>query len=112
MTCLASAHYIVKDNRIVQCIPASEVAWHAGPKANYTSLGIEVIPANKEGKFSDLSIETLIYCVSTLPRLPLMRHYDWTQKDCPLYYTPFAADGNKHWEELKARIEEEIWNED
>jgi N-acetylmuramoyl-L-alanine amidase CwlA len=108
----ASAHYIIKDDRIVQCIPVSEVAWHAGSKANYSSIGIEVIPANKEGMFSDTTIETLIYCISLLPKLKLVRHYDWTQKDCPLYYTPLVEDGDEHWQELKQRIEAEAWNED
>jgi N-acetylmuramoyl-L-alanine amidase CwlA len=108
----ASAHFIVKDNRIMQCIPTAEIAYHAGPKANFSSFGIEVIPANVDGKFSDTSIDTLIYCISTLPKLPLKRHYDWTQKDCPLYYTPFSKDGNKYWRELVAAIEEEAWNED
>jgi N-acetylmuramoyl-L-alanine amidase len=108
----ASAHFIVKDNRIMQCIPLSEVAWHAGPKANYTSIGIEVIPANKLGKFSTLSIDTLIYCISTLPKLDLLRHYDWTGKDCPLYYTPLSEGGQDRWEQLVSTITEEAWNED
>jgi N-acetylmuramoyl-L-alanine amidase len=108
----ASAHFIIKDDRIMQCIPLSEVAWHCGSKGNYASYGIEVVPADKEGKFSEQSIETLIYCISTLPKLPLKRHYDWTQKDCPLYYTPFTKDGNKHWQDLVAAIESEAWNED
>jgi N-acetylmuramoyl-L-alanine amidase len=105
----ASAHYIIKDDRIVQCIPTSEVAWHAGPKANYSSIGIEVVPANKDGKFSDTSIETLIYCISLLPKLELLRHYDWTEKDCPLYYTPFSDGGQDRWQQLVAAITEEAW---
>jgi N-acetylmuramoyl-L-alanine amidase len=108
----ASAHFIIKDKRIVQCIPTGEVAWHAGPKANYSSIGIEVIPANKDGRFSDDSIETLIYCCSTLAKLPLRRHYDWTGKNCPLYYTPLVPDGDEHWQELVTAITEEAWNED
>jgi N-acetylmuramoyl-L-alanine amidase CwlA len=108
----ASAHYIIKNDRLMQCIPIYEVAWHCGCKGNYTSIGIEVIPINKEGKFSDRSIETLIYCISLLPKVQLLRHYDWTKKDCPLYYTPFSKDGDDHWRELVAAIEEEAWNED
>jgi N-acetylmuramoyl-L-alanine amidase CwlA len=108
----ASAHFIVKDDRIMQCIPTSEVAWHCGSKGNYTSIGIEVVPANEKGVFSDESIETLIYCVSTLPKIELLRHYDWTKKDCPRYYTPLVEYGRKYWEELKDRIEKEAWSED
>jgi N-acetylmuramoyl-L-alanine amidase CwlA len=109
----ASAHFIIKDDRIMQCIPTGEVAWHCGGKGNYTSFGIEVIPANKEGKFSDLSIDTLIYCISTLPAHSiLLRHYDWTKKDCPLYYTPLSEGGQERWEWLITAITEEAWNED
>jgi N-acetylmuramoyl-L-alanine amidase CwlA len=107
----ASAHFIVKEDRIVQCIPLAEVAWHCGCNGNYTSIGIEVIPKNKAGEFSELTVETLIYCVSTLPKLELRRHYDWTKKDCPLYYTPLSEGGQKRWEQLAAAIREEAWNE-
>jgi N-acetylmuramoyl-L-alanine amidase CwlA len=108
----ASAHFIVKDERIMQCIPLSEVAWHCGSKGNYSSIGIEVIPSNTEGRFSDQSIDTLIYCISTLPKVKLLRHYDWTQKNCPLYYTPLSEGGQERWEWLKSAITEEAWNED
>jgi N-acetylmuramoyl-L-alanine amidase len=106
----ASAHFIVKDKRIMQCIPLAEVAWHCGSKGNYTSFGIEVIPADTTGRFSSVTIETLIYCVSLLPKLELLRHFDWTQKDCPRYYTSFT-DGETRWKELKALINAEAWNE-
>jgi N-acetylmuramoyl-L-alanine amidase CwlA len=108
----ASAHFIVKENRIMQCIPLAEVAWHCGCKGNYSSIGIEVIPVDTTGRFSDTTIETLIYCISTLPKLELLRHFDWTQKDCPLYYTPLSAGGQERWEQLVAAITEEAWNED
>jgi N-acetylmuramoyl-L-alanine amidase CwlA len=95
----------------MQCIPLYEVAWHCGCKGNYTSYGIEVIPADVTGRFSDLTIETLIYCISTLPKLELLRHYDWTKKDCPLYYTPLSDGGQTRWEQLTSAIEMEAWNE-
>lgn len=84
----ASAHFIIKDDEVLQCWPLSKVAWHAGCKAgNDTSIGIEVIPENKEGKFSEQSIATLKELLETLPKLPIVRHYDWTGKACPAYYT-------------------------
>lgn len=114
----ASAHYIVKDDKCVQCIPENEVAWHTGGKGNYSSIGIEVIPMNKMGEFSLDTIETLIKLLKQLPKLELKRHYDWTQKDCPRYYTPIQTltgaegrvenppGGEARWEELKAQLEE------
>lgn len=97
----ASAHYIIKDSECLQCIPENEVAWHAGGKGNYSSLGIEVIPMNIAGEFSQDSIDTLIELLKQLPKLPLLRHYDWTGKECPLYYV-----NEDRWITLKNELEE------
>lgn len=92
----ASAHFIVKDDEVLQCWPIDKIAWHAGCRiGNYTSIGIEVIPCDKEGRFSDKSIMTLKELLNTLPNRPLIRHYDWTGKDCPKFY----VDRQK-WTEL------------
>lgn len=91
----ASAHFIVKDSEVLQCWPTNKVAWHAGCKqGNDTSIGIEVIPMNVEGEFSKLSIKTLRQLLDTLPLVPVIRHYDWTGKECPKYYC------NSRWEQL------------
>ena len=101
----ASAHFIIKNNECLQCWPLDTVAWHAGCRAgNYTSLGIEVVPEDTSGKFSDASINTLKDLVKYIngvvkKKLPIVRHYDWTGKDCPKYY----LDNNK-WEELLSKI--------
>ncbi len=96
----ASAHFIIKDDECLQCWPTDTVAWHAGCRAgNYTSLGIEIIPMNKDGEFSKQSIQTLKELLHTLPKLPLVRHYDWTGKECPKYY----CDVNK-WQQLLLKL--------
>lgn len=96
----ASAHFIIKDNRCVQCWEIDQIAWHAGCRqGNYTSIGIEVIPKNEAGEFSDESIETLKELLNTLPRLPLVRHYDWTKKACPKFYC-----NDKEWNKLLKRL--------
>lgn len=99
------AHYIIKDNVCWQCIPDDEVAWHCGSAGNYTSIGIEVIPATAEGQFSDASIESLVTLLTLLKKVPLVRHYDWTGKDCPLYYTPLSDGGEERWLALKKHLE-------
>jgi len=83
-----SAHFIIKDDECLQCWPINKAAWHAGCRAgNYTSIGIEVIPENEAGKFSEKSIATLKELLDRyFPNLPLVRHYDWTGKECPKYY--------------------------
>jgi N-acetylmuramoyl-L-alanine amidase CwlA len=100
----ASAHYIVKDADVLQCIPTSEVAWHCGSKGNYTSLGIEVVPASIQGEFSETSIATLKELLGTLPHVELRRHYDWTGKDCPLWYTPLSDGGEDRWNKLREEL--------
>ena len=98
----ASAHYIIKDDECLQCWPENKVAWHAGcASGNKSSIGIEIIPCNKEGEFSEKSIQTLKELIATFPKMPIIRHYDWTGKDCPKYY----IDNNK-WTELLNKIME------
>lgn len=99
----ASAHYIIKDDECMQCWPDGKIAWHAGCSAgNKTSIGIEVIPCNVAGEFSEKSIKTLKELIATFPKMPIIRHYDWTGKDCPKYY----LDTQK-WKELLAKISKE-----
>lgn len=96
----ASAHFIVKEDEVMQCWPTDKIAWHAGCKAgNNTSIGIEVIPCNIQGRFSEKTIRTLKELLDTLPRLPLVRHFDWTGKDCPSYYC-----NNNEWNELLEKL--------
>jgi N-acetylmuramoyl-L-alanine amidase len=96
----ASAHYIVKNKDVLHCVPDDEVAWHCGSEGNYTSIGIEVVPATNSGMFGADTISTLKALLKTLPDVPLKRHYDWTSKDCPRYYTPLSEGGSGRWDEL------------
>ena len=105
----ASAHFILKDADIIQCVPLNEIAWHSGDSRNQDSIGIEVIPMNVQGEFSRFTIDTLKLLVQhirkeTGKQLPLERHFDGAQKkDCPRFYTPLSeiANGQERWENLK-----------
>ncbi|MDR2965579.1 MAG: peptidoglycan recognition protein family protein [Treponema sp.] len=116
----ASAHFIVKDADVIQCLPLNEVGWHAGDSRNFDSIGIEVIPMNIEGEFSKLSIDTLKLVIQHIRNeignnLKLERHFDGVQeKDCPRFYTPLSdmvtreeqynhvpMQGQERWEKLK-----------
>jgi N-acetyl-anhydromuramyl-L-alanine amidase AmpD len=118
----ASAHFVVKDQDVLACIPSNEVAWHAGnQKGNYYSIGIENIPKNVAGEFSEETINTLKeLCADLKKKYPtitdVVRHYDWTKKDCPRFYTPVTTlvgdggrvanppGGEERWLELKKKI--------
>ena len=83
----ASAHYIIKDDVCMQCWPDDKVAWHAGCRAgNTTSIGIEVIPQDTDGRFSKQSIKTLKALLNKLSKKTVVRHFDWTGKECPKFY--------------------------
>jgi len=98
----ASAHYIVDDKSIVQCLPDDEVGYHVGSRyykpfgeaimeddltPNYFLLGIEMC-VNEDGNWDKTyqnSVELAQYLLNkyefTLKNL--YRHYDITGKDCP-----------------------------
>ena len=120
----ASAHFIAKDENVLQCLPLNEVGKHSGDSRNYSSIGIEVIPMNTEGEFSEATKNTLKELVAyirgqTKTDLKLERHFDCTQgKDCPRFYTPVTSllhgggrvanppGGDERWEELKQFLNE------
>lgn len=102
-----SAHFVIKDDTVLYAIPITEVAYHTGTlKGNATSIGIEIVPLTKEGLFSDKSIETAMELINTyIPTtLELKRHFDWSGKNCPLYYTPLSVGGDDRWQILKEQL--------
>lgn len=90
----ASSHYVVGLNgEIIQCIPEDEVAFHSGSYSmNRKSIGIETCHPDTTGKFSDVTYSSLVeLCADICERHNLtidniIRHYDVTEKRCPLYY--------------------------
>lgn len=103
-----SAHYIVDDRQIVQCVPEDEMAYHVGAK-KYTSLalrelgeypnrvtiGIEMC-VNSDGDFTKTYMNTVEFAADILKRRGwgvdrLLRHYDITGKDCPRFFVDDAA---------------------
>ena len=119
----ASAHFIIKDADVIQTLPLDEIGLHSGDTRNFHSIGIEVIPMNKEGEFSKHTIDTLRAVIKYIRQetgldLSLERHYDGIQrKDCPRFYTPLSEvitkeeqynnvemKGEERWEYLKAYL--------
>ena len=108
----ASAHFILKDNDVIQALPLNEVGWHSGDGRNRHSIGIEVIPMNEQGAFSRTTIDTLRLLVKYIRKekgvyLPLERHYDGTQKkNCPNWYTPHTDGGDERWIALRNYLDD------
>jgi len=124
-----SAHYIVDDKEIVQCIPEDEMAYHVGarrykPEAlarlssypNDCTIGIEVC-VNPDGNF-DRALRNAVELATNICRRygwskdQLWRHYDVTGKVCPAF---FVNDGDawayrfgsahQAWKRFKADVE-------
>lgn len=118
----ASAHYIVDDSNIIQCIPDDEVAYHVGAKSyrpkgiklmegvyspNWFTIGIEMC-VNADGNFGkteENTINLICYLMKKygLDTSDLIRHYDVTGKDCPHMYIDEAK-----WGAFKTRCESHL----
>jgi N-acetylmuramoyl-L-alanine amidase len=121
----ASAHYIVDDHQIIQCIPDDEIAYHVGAKKyrtdgiklsespygpNYFLIGIEMC-VNKDGVWSKTyqnTIDLIVYLLKkhSLTVDDLYRHYDITGKDCPRMMID-----EKDWNSFKIDISVKLKNE-
>ncbi len=111
----ASSHYIVGlQGEIIQCVPESEMAYHAN-NANSYSIGIEVCHPDWIGKFSETTYNSLIKLLADLckrynlePATSIIRHYDVTKKLCPKYY----VEHNGAWLQLKQDVKVAMGTED
>lgn len=113
-----SAHYIVDDHQIIQCIPDQEVAYHVGSALytsigehlrekpytpNYFLLGIEMC-VNCDGKWADtyynaVELAALLLKKYKLGINSLYRHFDITGKDCPRMMV-----NDKEWNKFKTAV--------
>jgi len=99
----ASAHYVVDDHSIIQCLPDNEVGYHVGAKRyepagreimngsglnpNYFTIGIEMC-VNKDGDWektyrNSAELAGFLLLKHKPPEPQLLRHFDITGKDCP-----------------------------
>ena len=107
----ASAHYIVDDKTIIQCLPDNEVGYHVGANnyksdgnrikegsltPNFFAIGFEMC-VNKDGDWSKTYRNSVELAAHLLRKYnfsthDLYRHFDITGKDCP-----------------KMMLEEKVW---
>lgn len=101
-----SSHWVVDDKEAIQCIPESEMSWHAGPEANRQSISIEVCeftdPARHERAYQNavkLSADILRRYGWGVDRLTT--HKRWTGKECPRHILPI-------WDKFLADVQAEL----
>ncbi|HZG81503.1 MAG TPA: N-acetylmuramoyl-L-alanine amidase [Brevibacillus sp.] len=86
----ASWHFTVDDTNVVQHLPLSEVAWHAGDgngPGNTSSISIEICE-NADGdraKAEERAVELVAFLLKTykLGIEAVVQHNRWSGKNCP-----------------------------
>ena len=103
----ASSHFIVGlEGEALQCIPLTEIAYASNDR-NADTISIEVCHPDADGKFNDMTYQRLTELAGWLcwkfdidPSEDVIRHYDVTGKECPLYY----VEHPEAWEALRGDI--------
>ena len=87
-----SSHFVIGlKGEIIQCIPLHEKS-SASNHRNKDTISIEVCHPDESGKFTDASYQSLVKLtawlldVCDLDSDDVIRHYDITGKQCPLYF--------------------------
>lgn len=103
-----SSHFVIGlEGEIIQCIPLDEKS-AATNQRNIDTISIEVCHPDEDGRFNDKTYASLIKLCAwlcdqfRLDETHLIRHYDVTGKQCPLYYVRHEDA----WETLKADVGE------
>ena len=93
------------EGEVIQCIPVSEMAYAAAPRNNDT-ISIETCHPDESGAYNEATYESLVKLCAWLCRQlgldegDLIRHYDVTGKECPLYF----VQHEDAWERFKADV--------
>ena len=126
-----SAHYVVDNIEVVQCVEDRNTAWHCGTTGKYkhskcrnsNSLGIEICsnhnsfkgydltPASDKGWYftedalnlsAELTANLMVKYNLSLDRV--IRHYDVTGKDCPSPMVDANKNGPDNWIKFKEKV--------
>ena len=101
-----SSHFVIGlKGEIIQCIPLHEKS-SASNHRNKDTISIEVCHPDESGKFTDASYQSLVKLTAWLCETcdldsdDVIRHYDITGKQCPLYFVTHEDI----WETFKADV--------
>lgn len=102
----ASSHFVIGlEGEILQCIPCNEMAYASNDR-NIDSISIECCHADETGEFNKATKDTLVRLTAWLigryglTTDDVIRHYDVTGKQCPLYY----VEHEDAWEQFKKDV--------
>lgn len=104
-----SYHVAVDDKEVIQCIPFTRNAWHAGDgngTGNRKSIGIEICYSKSGGsRYVDAEENAVHYIAQLLNQYGwgtdrVKQHYNWSGKNCP---HRIRAEGR--WNDFLNRIQ-------
>ena len=96
------------EGEVIQCIPSTEMSYASNDR-NVDTLSIECCHMDETGQFTQETYDSLVELTAwlcgkfNLPVEDVIRHYDVTGKECPIYYvknedawTRFKEDVQKY----------------
>lgn len=107
-----SANFVVGiEGEIIECVPPGEIAY-ASNSMNHLSVSIENCHLDDSGRFTEETYESCIHLTAYLvekyglKRENIIRHFDVTGKECPLYYVEHEDKWEKFRDDVMNYIEE------
>ncbi len=107
-----SSHFLVGlDGEIIQCVPLWEKSAASNWRNNDT-ISIEVCHPDESGKFGDETYKSVVKLTAWLlsetglDENAVIRHYDITEKQCPLYYVKHEDAWNKLKKDIGTALKE------
>lgn len=104
----ASSHFVIgMEGEIVQCIPSAEISYASNDR-NSDTLSIECCHKDKTGQFTQETYDSLVELTAwlcgkfNLPVDNVIRHYDVTGKECPVYY----VENEDAWKRFKQHVQD------
>lgn len=85
-TSSTSFHMVVDENEIIEAIPVTEVAFHAGSnEGNKEGIGIEICESGNYEATEENAVQMIAYLMKTydIPLSQVKTHQDCSGKECP-----------------------------
>lgn len=107
-----SANFVIGiEGEIIECVPPGEIAY-ASNSMNHLSISIENCHIDETGRFTEETYKSCVHLTAYLvekyglEREDIIRHYDVTGKECPLYYVEHEDKWEKFRDDVMEYIEE------
>lgn len=105
-----SSHFVVGlEGEVIQCVPLDEKS-SASNWRNRDTISIETCHPDKTGKFTEQTYASLVKLTAWLCKngkmneTQVIRHYDVTEKECPIYF----VKNEDAWNTFLADVKQEL----